>query len=114
MKLREAAQALHARAMLRLQESNLDQAWADALAIHRLARLASQGPTLVGDLSAIAADGWACGADQALLQRGRLTADHAAKMCADLSALPPMATMVNKIDVSERLNALDLAAAFAP
>ncbi len=105
--LREAARALNARAMQRIQDGQRDQAWADLLAAHRLARLASHGPTLIDGLVAITADGMACAADQALLQHAHLTAVRAAKMRADLAALPPMPKMIDKLDVGERFSYLD-------
>ena len=43
MQYREAARALTARAMLRVDEGKVDEAWDDLLACHRLARLAGQG-----------------------------------------------------------------------
>jgi acetyl esterase/lipase len=104
---REAARALTARAMLRVDEGKVDEAWDDLLACHRLARLAGQGPTLIEELVAIAIDAMAGAGDQALLQHARLTPAQIAGMRADLDRLPPMAKMVDKIDVAERFMYLD-------
>ena len=41
-------------------------------------------------------------ADQALLQHAHSTAVQAAKIRTDLAALPPMAKMIDKLDVGER------------
>jgi hypothetical protein len=106
-KLRGAIRALGARAMQRLQDGKLDQAWADLLAVHRLARLASHGHTVVDGLVAITMDGEACAEDQTLLKVADLTAVEAARMRADLDALPPMTEMIDKLDAGERFTALD-------
>lgn len=70
---REAARALAARAMLRLGSGQVDAAWGDLLAVHRLGRLANQGPTLIDALVGIAIDAIACRGDNALIAHGRLT-----------------------------------------
>ena len=93
--------------MQRLQDGNVNGAWSDLLAVHRFARLASCGPTLIDRLVAVTTDGIACATDRALLQHAQLTADRAAKMRADLDALPPMAKMIDALDAGERLTALD-------
>ncbi len=111
--LREAGWALAARAMRRLQDGKIDQAWSDLLAVHRLARLGSHGPILVDGLMAAGLNDVACTGDQALLQHARLTAAEAAKMRADLAALLPLAKMVDKIDVGERFMILDATAMLA-
>jgi acetyl esterase/lipase len=103
---REAARVLTARAMLRVDEGKLDEAWADLLACHRLARLVGQGSTLIDALVAIAMDRLACGGDQGLLQ-ARLTPAQIARMRADLDKLPPLPKMVDKINVAERFMFLD-------
>ena len=99
---REAARAFNARAMLRIGEGDLDGAWQDILACHRLARLEAQGYTLVEMLVAITIDGIAATGDEALLRHPKLSAAQIAKMRADLAKLPPMATMADKIDIGER------------
>ncbi len=112
-KLRGSIRALSARAMQRLQDGKIDEAWADLLAVHRLARLVSQGPTVLDSLVAITMDSVTCIEDQILLQRAHLTAAQVAKMRADLAALPPMAKMVDKLDVCERFEVLDSMAVLA-
>ena len=107
---RDASRALAARTMARLQEGKLDQAWADLLAGHRLARLIGQGPTLVESLVAITIEGKFCEADQALLQDSRLTAAQIAAMRADLARLPPPADLADKFDTTERFMYLDTTA----
>lgn len=61
------------RAMLRLNQGQVEQAWDDLLACHRLARLAGQGQTLIDALVGIALEAIACAGDQALIQSDRLS-----------------------------------------
>jgi hypothetical protein len=100
--LREAARLLKARAMLRLGEGEVDAAWGDLLACHRLARLAGQDPTLIGALVCIAIDGIACSGDAQLIHHGNLTADQARRILADLESLDEPPPMAGKIDTAER------------
>lgn len=102
------ASALCARAMLRLGEGKLDEAWSDLLACHRLARLVGQGPTFVEAVVALSIDREACAGDQAVLQYVHLTADQAARMRADLDRLPAMPSMADKIDAGERFTYLNI------
>jgi hypothetical protein len=104
---REAARALAARAMFRTDQGQVDDAWEDLLACHRLARLVGQGPTLIDALVAVAVDGIACAGDQGLLQHGQLTPAQIAKMRADLAKLPSLPKMVDAINVGERFMGLD-------
>ena len=104
---RDVARALTARAMLRVEEGNLDPAWQDLLACHRLARLAGQGPTLVDALVATYMDGTACVGDQGLLRHARLVPAQIARIRADLDKLAPLPKMVEKINVAERFMFLD-------
>ncbi len=71
---RKISQALCVRAMLRLHENKVEEAWQDLLSCHRLARLAGQGPTVVDSLVAFSAEERACDGDQALLQYAQLSA----------------------------------------
>ena len=103
----DAARALVARAMLRLNGAQLDEAWADLLACHRLGRLAGQGTTLIDALVGMTIDGLAYPGDQALLQHIRLAKLQVARMRADFASLPPTCVLVEKIDVAERFMYLD-------
>ena len=104
---RDVARALGARAMLRLDEGKLNEAWEDLLACHRFARLVGQGPTVIDAVTAISPEETACAGEEALLQHAHLTATQAAKMRADLDRLPPMPKIADKIDVAERFTYLD-------
>lgn len=100
--MREAARLLKARAMLRLGEGEVDAAWGDLAACHRLARLAGQDPTMIGTLVCIAIDGIACEGDAQLIHHGNLTAERARRMLADLKSLDGPPPMVRKIDTADR------------
>ena len=103
----DIVEALVVRAMLRLNEGKVDEAWDDLLTCHRLARLMGQGPTMVEALVASGIEERACAGDLALLQNTHLTAAQAAKMREDLNKLPPMPKIGEKIDVAERFTYLD-------
>ena len=98
MKLREGIRALSARAMQRLQDGNVNGAWSDLLAVHRFARLASCGPTLIDRLVAVATDGIACATDRRCCNMPNSRPIGPQKMRADLDALPPMAKMIDALD----------------
>lgn len=110
---REAARALAARAMLRLGSGQVDAAWGDLLAVHRLGRLANQGPTLIDALVGIAIDAIACRGDNVLIAHGRLTSRQALGMRDELREIPLCRTMTAKMDVAERLMYLDSVTAIA-
>ena len=104
---REAARALRARAMLRLQAGRVDEAWQDLLACHRLARLIGQGQTLIDMLVAIALDGIADQGEVALVHHAKLTADQLKRFRADLDKLPPPRKFADVLDAGERFSFLD-------
>jgi hypothetical protein len=107
-KSREVVRALTIRAMLRLGQGKVDEAWQDLLACHRLSRLVGQGTFIVEALVGFAIDGIARGGDRALLEHAQLTIAQIARMRADLDHLPPMSKMVDKIDIGERFMYLDM------
>ncbi len=105
---RDFDRALCARAMLRLNEGKLKEAWEDLLTCHRLARLAGQGPTVIEAVVMFSIEEMACAGDQVLLQHAHLTATQIAKMRKDLDRLPPMPKVVDKLDVAERFMYLNV------
>jgi hypothetical protein len=106
---RDFARCLVARAMFRVKEGDLDEAWDDLLACHRLARLTGEGWCLVEAQVAIAIDGMASIGDHVLLQHAKFTAPRIAKMRASLAELPPMPRTADLMDQSERFMMLDFA-----
>ena len=99
--------AVRTRAMLRIGRGDMDGAWDDLLACHRLASLLGQGPGLIERLTAITMAGMAWDGDRRLLGHIRLTAAQAARIRADLDKLPAMTTAAEVFDVGERYLFLD-------
>jgi hypothetical protein len=110
---RECARTLVMRAMLRLGEGKVDDAWSDLLDCHRLARLTDEGSTLVDGLVAITIEAIAEKGDHAVLQYAKLTAAQIAKMRDDLDKLPRLSKMVDRLDTAERFMLLDCMSAMA-
>ena len=113
MKSRRLVEALCIRAMLRLGEGRVEDAWLDLLACHRLARLIGQGPTAVHAQVALPFELWGCEGDLAVLEHADLAARRLAKMRRDLDRLPAMSKMVDKLDAAERFTYLDCVAVFS-
>jgi len=101
-KCREVVTALAGRAMLRVSEGKLDDAWQDLLACHRLARLVARGGTLIEALVGVALDKVTSVADLAYLESAGLTAQQVQERLSDLQALPPFPPLADKIDLAER------------
>ena len=104
---REAGRALAARAMLRLNDGRVDDAWQDLLVCHRLARLVAEGPTFEDYVAGIALDSIGFSAEQGMLQQTQLSAAEAEKMRSDLDRLPTMPRVVDEVDIGERSDYLD-------
>jgi hypothetical protein len=104
---RALANALILRAMMRLGEGNLDEAWQDLLACHRLARLVARGALLIEMLVGAAIEQIASDGDLAYLERAKLTAAQVRDRLKVLQALPPLATAAEKVDLCERFVYLD-------
>ncbi len=107
-KCRELGSLLSLRAMLRLGDGRIDDAFADTLAVHRLGRLVSQGGTLIELLVGIALQGIAHADELAVFEHGHPTAKQALAYQAELRKLPPMATVADKLQLSERVVFLDI------
>ena len=93
--------------MWHLGEGRVDDAWQDILAIHRIARLTTQGTTIVEQLISIALSGMACDRTVALLHHGNLTVEQAKQIQRDLAAQPNFTRMADALDFNERLMFLD-------
>jgi hypothetical protein len=105
---REVAAALVCRAMLRLAEGNVDEAWQDLLACHRLGRLVARGAGLLELLVGIAIDMIANKADIAFLDYANLLSKQVLACLEDLRQLSPMPPVADKMDVGERFMVLDI------
>jgi len=106
--IRGAGRALVARAMVKLRRGEAESAWEDILAVHRLARLMSRDPWLITQLVAISLEAQAARAGAALAARGKLTAEQARAMAADLAALGPAGDVIGQLERSERYGILDV------
>jgi len=108
MHAREVTRALVARAMLRLDAGQVEEATEDILACHRLSRLvADDGNTLIASLVGVAIDHMACDATQAMLTGGKLSEAQIAAFRAQFGKLPPWPPMADAIDYGERLMYVD-------
>jgi hypothetical protein len=106
-KCRELATSFVLRAMLRIKEGKFEEAWADILTCHRLGRLVGRGATLIEGLVGIAICQIASNASITYLAHANLTSKQALACLKDLESLPPIPSMADKIDVSERMMGLD-------
>lgn len=104
---RNFARVLKARAMLRLNEGDVEGAWRDLMTCHRLARHVAHGPTLIERLVGIAIDGIALDGDQIIAQSDRLMTAQALKFRSQLEELPPIPRMVDSLNTAERFMFLD-------
>ncbi|MDP7275458.1 MAG: hypothetical protein QF363_08255 [Planctomycetaceae bacterium] len=105
---RGCARALTARALLHAREGRTRAAWQDLSACHRLARLIGQGPFLIDALVAYAVESVAIEAELRFIQHTRPTAKDVAKYLGELASWPPVASVAEKIEVSERFAFLDV------
>jgi len=105
--VRHGARGLQLRAMQRIGENRPDLAWQDTLALYRLSRLVTQGPTLVEQLVAVALRGMAVHTTTAILTQGDLPIDLARQIQKDLAAIQPLDNMARGVDQMERLCCLD-------
>jgi hypothetical protein len=104
---REVAAALTCRAMLRVTEGKVEDAWQDLLACHRLGRQVASGGTLIDFLVGVAIDQVASKADVAFLNHANLESKQAVACLEDLRKLSPMPGIPDKIDLGERFMLLD-------
>jgi hypothetical protein len=104
---RSIAQAFLARAMLRLSDEQIDDAWSDVMFAHLLARMVARGPFLVERLAGAATESMACAADSAMFNQRLLSAVQAQTFLADLNSLPRLVETAGVVDRAERCLLLD-------
>lgn len=104
---REIARALAIRAYGRIAEGDLESAWKDCQAMHRVAAHVASGSTLIENLVGIAIRSIAFGVESHILKSPDLTHEHAMLFLADLKVRKPLSPMWKKIDVAERYMGLD-------
>ena len=110
---REIVRGLKIRALGRIATGDLDNAWTDLQAIHRIARHAGSGVTIIETLVGIVIDSMAFEAEVYLLNSPGLTAEQSKRFLADVQALKPLPSIADRIDVGERFMALDAATMLA-
>lgn len=104
---REVSAAFLARAMLRIREGKIDDAWQDLLACHRLARLRSQCQASSGYTWLVLSNElFAIKCEQVLLRHAKLSPSQIAAMRNDLARLPPEPSFVEKMDFGDRCKCL--------
>lgn len=111
--VRHVARMLSFRAMYRLGNDDLQGAFEDSLAIHRLSRLTSQGATLIDLLVGIACDSVACGVDVRIARHPKLRTPQALRFRRQLDKLTPFESIATKFDVAERWTMLDTVSSIA-
>jgi hypothetical protein len=104
---RSFANALRSRAMLRLGEGDNEGAWQDSLTCHRLGRLVGRGGTMIEWLVAAALESVANGTDLEYLHHAQPDAKRIEKCLTDLNGLAPFPSLAERVDLGERLLALD-------
>lgn len=104
---RDVARAFNLRAMWHVGEGRLPEAWNDLKVNFRLARVTGAGPTLVGQIVAIAIDGMTLNKVIALLQQEELDAAFARQVLDDLNAMEKPCDIVRSFDESERITFAD-------
>jgi hypothetical protein len=104
---RELARALCCRAMLRVSDGKFELAWQDLLACHRLGRQVARRGPLIQALTGLAIEGRASAADLAFLSRAKFTSNQAMARLQDLQKLPPIPSVADCIDLTERLTRLN-------
>ena len=107
-KTREVAAAFARRAMLKTAEGKHDEAWADLLTVHRLARLHTQGGTLIEMLVGYALELVALDSDLAFLEHAQLSADKIRTLMDDLQRLPAPSAIGDRGGLTDRITHLDI------
>ena len=106
---RYAATALLIRGATRLDSGDGDGCLHDLMAVHRLARLVGQAPTLIERIVASTMETAACRTDRAVAASGKLSADQLRRFADELAALPDMPPAADGVDIAERFMFLDVA-----
>jgi hypothetical protein len=104
---RDLAIALASRAMLRVEENMLDEAWQDLIACHRLGRLVARGGILIETMVGMGIDRMVSDNDLVYLERAKLSTDQVRSCLKDLQNLPPFISLAEQIDLGVRFLYLD-------
>ena len=106
-KCRELASLLAFRATWHLGAGKIDDAFSDALAVHRLGRLLTRGASFIELLVGIAIESIAHQTDLTLLEQAGPTAKQILAYQVELEKLQPRGSVADKIGLFERFLYLD-------
>jgi hypothetical protein len=106
----EPARLLTARAMVSLEQGEVESAWEDILACHRVAHLVGRDRDLIGRLVALRIESRACAADAQLAHHGKLSARQAERFRTEFDELLPFPPLVELIDQRVRFEHLETVA----
>jgi hypothetical protein len=105
---RELATALATRAMLMASRGEVDAAWRDLVACHKLGRLVGRGGTLIECLVSCAIDQIAFRSEVAFLEHTRPDAKRIQGYLRDLQLLPSIPDVAEIVDRTDRFTHLDI------
>ena len=105
--------SLSLRAMARLGEGDLEGAWSDLQAMHRIARHVSKGFSLIEALVGVAIDTIASQAEMQILSSPHLTDQELKQFQKDLNSLTPLPPIWEKLNEGERFSGLDAVTSLA-
>ena len=104
---RDLTRGLMTRCLFRIGAGDADGAWQDLQAIRRVARHTASGAFIIEGLVGVAIETMACEGTTHLLQNVELSADQLASIAADLDAIPPLPSSMEKLSEFERYVYLD-------
>lgn len=104
---REIARYLTCRAMMNLEAGNVDDAWQDLMACHRVGEMIVRGPTLIEYLVGTAISQIASQGQLVFLDRVQPAAGQLAQYRQDLASLRPVRPAIAQMMVTERMMYLD-------
>ena len=105
--MRDVGEGLSVRAMKRIGAGEIDQAWSDIQALHRITRHLENRFTVIEGIVAARINQLAFRAEVQILNSPALTDRQARRFLADLSPVPAGKRLADRIDVGERFAGLD-------
>ena len=105
--VRASVRALIIRANLAMGAWDVDEAWADILAVYRLGVLMGQDQTVIGHLVGVSVQAYANMATARLATWGGLSVGDARVILSDMGSLGATPDMFSAIDTAERFMLLD-------
>ena len=99
---RSLARALAMRAMLRVDQGRLDDAWSDLQALHRMARHVASGMTMIELFVGVSFEQLAFDVEIQVLDSPKLENVQARRFLADLKRQTALPSLVEKVDTFER------------